>query len=77
MQTTQKPNLVPTEAAEYLERHWGIKRKPATLAKIRCVSSAGPIFFKVNRQILYPCSGLDEYAAALLSNPRRSTSEYR
>ena len=71
----EKPNLLPPEASEYLERQWGIKRKPATLAKLRCVSSDGPIFFKANRQILYPRSGLDEYAAALLSSPRRSTSD--
>jgi hypothetical protein len=71
----EKPNLPPAEASEYLERCWGIKRKPTTLAKLRCVSSDGPIFFKANRQILYPRSGLDEYAAALLSSPRRSTSD--
>lgn len=71
----EKPNLLPSEASEYLERSWGIKRKPATLAKLRCVSSNGPVFFKANRQVLYPRSGLDQYAAALLSSLRRSTSD--
>jgi hypothetical protein len=71
----KKPNLIPAEASEYLESRWGIKRKPATLAKLRCVSSDGPIFFKANRQILYPRAGLDRYAATLLSSPRRSTSD--
>jgi hypothetical protein len=72
---SEKPNLIPSEASEYLERRYGIRRKVATFAKLRCVSSDGPIFFKANRQILYPRSGLDQYAAALLSNLRRSTSD--
>jgi hypothetical protein len=73
--TVEKPNLVPLEASTYLEQRWGLRRRPATLAKLRCVSSDGPVFFKANRQVLYPRSGLDRYAAALLSNLRRSTSD--
>jgi hypothetical protein len=65
----------PPEACDYLKEHHGIRRKPTTLAKLRCVSSDGPIFFRANRQILYPEWGLDEYAASLLSSPRRSTSD--
>src|SRR5437016_178029 len=68
-------NFPPPEASEYLQTHWGIKRTPATLAKLRCVSSDGPIFLKANRHVLYPRSGLDEFAANLLSKPRRSTSD--
>ena len=75
MQPEKKPNYPPPAACEYLESQWGIKRTPATLAKLRCVSSNGPSFFKANRDILYPRTGLDEYAASLLSALRRSTSD--
>jgi hypothetical protein len=71
----EKTNFPPPEASEYLKTHWGIKRTPATLAKLRCVSSNGPVFYKANRQILYPRTGLDEYAVSLLSGLRRSTSD--
>ena len=65
----------PPEACDYLKERHGIRRTPATLAKLRCVSSEGPIFVKANRQVLYPEAGLDDYAASLLSSPRRSTSD--
>ena len=71
----EKPNLAPPEASAYLEQRWGIRRKPSTLAKLRCVSSDGPAFIKSNRDILYPRRALDEYAATLLSVLRRSTSD--
>ena len=73
---SEKPNLLPPEASEYLEKQHGVVRKVSTLAKLRCVSSDGPAFFKANRQILYPRSGLDQYAAKLLSALRRSTSDH-
>jgi hypothetical protein len=72
---SEKPNLSPAEASEYLLQAHGISRKPATLAKIRCVSSDGPVFIKANRTVLYPRPGLDEYARSLLSPPMRSTSD--
>ena len=75
--TVEKPNFAPPEASAYLEKYWGLRRKPSTLAKLRCVSSDGPVFFKANRQILYPRTGLDQYAASVLSALRRSTSDRR
>jgi hypothetical protein len=71
----EKPNYPPPEASEYLRNQWGIKRTPATLAKLRSIRSNGPVFLKANRNVLYPRTGLDEYAATLLSTPRRSTSD--
>jgi hypothetical protein len=76
MMETNDRKYFPPEACDYLKERHGITRKPTTLAKLRCVSSDGPIFLKANRQILYPQWGLDEYAAALLSSPRRSTSDH-
>ncbi len=70
-----KPNLNPREASEYLDANWGIRRAVPTLAKIRCLSSTGPLFIKANRGILYPREGLDAYARSLLSAPMRSTSD--
>lgn len=69
-----KPNLTPPEASYYLEERWGIRRVVPTLAKMRCVSSTGPVFIKANRGILYPREGLDAYALSLLSAPMHSTS---
>ncbi len=72
---TEKPNLRPTEASDYLERQWGISRKPSTLAKMRCISSDGPAFLKARRGVLYPREALDQYARRILSGLRHSTSE--
>ena len=70
-----KPNLTPREASAYLNQRWGIQRAVQTLAKLRCYSSAGPIFLKASRGVLYPREGLDAYALSMLSAPMRSTSE--
>jgi hypothetical protein len=71
---TTKPYLPPPEACVYLESRHGIKRKPSTLAKLRCIGG-GPRFIKAGRAILYPPSELDEYASSLFSELCASTSE--
>ena len=68
-------HLTPQEASDYLKRIFGIRRSPKTLAKLRCVSSSGPVFVRAGRSILYPTDGLDTYADAITSAPMRSTSD--
>ncbi len=70
-----KPNLTPLEASNFLRSRYGIRLAVKTLAKLRCVSSTGPIFVRAGRAILYPQDGLDAYASATVSAPMRSTSD--
>jgi hypothetical protein len=65
----------PKEACEYLLSEWGIRRRPVTLAKIRCLSSDGPTFVKAGRDVLYSRESLDAFARRLISAPRSSTSD--
>jgi hypothetical protein len=67
-------NLNPTQVSAYLAEKYGIKRSPKTLAKERCLGG-GPPFYKANRAVLYPESGLDTWAVNLLGPLVRSTSE--
>jgi hypothetical protein len=66
-------NLTPPEASDYLEKTYNIRRKPPTLAKLRCIGGS-PRFFKAGHGILYPENGLDEWAIELLGDLRDSTS---
>jgi hypothetical protein len=75
------PNIVQRryrrkEAAEYLEAHHGVKRAPATLAKL-AVIGGGPRFYKAGaRTVLYDADELDRWAVELLGRPLSSTSDY-
>jgi len=66
--------LSPAEACDILRDEFGIPRTPATLAKIRCISSDGPVFVKAGRLVRYPESELREWARSFLSPIMRSTS---
>jgi hypothetical protein len=68
------PNLSPAEASNYLLEHWGIRRSPQTLAKLRCLGGS-PNFFKAGRAILYPRDGLDSWSLTLLGEQVSSTSQ--
>ena len=70
-----RPHLTPPEASDYLRNKFGIRRAVKTLAKLRCVSSDGPIFVRVGRDILYPQDELDLYVQTMISAPMRSTSD--
>ena len=70
----EKFKIPPKEASEYLLSEWRISRKPATLAKLRCVSSEGPTFVRAGGAILYSTASLDEFARKLMSAPMTSTS---
>jgi hypothetical protein len=67
--------LPPPEAHQYLRQTHGISRTVQTLAKIRCTRDDGPAYVRDGRRVLYETDALDEYAARVLSAPRRSTRE--
>lgn len=60
-------------ASAYLRERHGIVRSPATLAKYACVGCPGgierPKIRKARRDVLYTPSGLDDFAARLISDP--------
>lgn len=62
------------EAATYLEEK-GLPISPKTLAKMATVGG-GPRFQRFNRRPVYTEEFLDEWIAARLSQPVRSTSEF-
>lgn len=68
-------NLTPAGLCTMLWEEFGIRRRPSTLAKIRCVSSDGPPFIKVNQAVLYPEEEARAWARSLMSPLRRSTSQ--
>lgn len=72
----EKPSsrLRRSEASQYLHEMHGIRRAPATLAKIACLGG-GPKFHHVGRVPLYPVEELDAYAASLISPLKASTSD--
>lgn len=63
-------------AARYLLEVHGVRRAPATLAKLACVGG-GPKFRKDGRWPLYSQQALDEWATGHLSPEVASTSELR
>ena len=63
------------QSSKYLFEVHGVRRTPATLAKLR-VLGTGPEFVKVgSRDVAYSKSSLDVFAQGLISRPMRSTSE--
>ena len=66
--------LPPRGACRLLFEEFGIKRAPATLAKLRVVGGSPP-FRKVNRAVLYAASDLRTWASAALSIKHNSTSD--
>jgi hypothetical protein len=75
MNDREKYLTPPKEACDYLLSEWGIRRRPVTLAKMRCVSSGGPKFVKAGRDVLYSLKSLDDYARSPISAPLSSTSD--
>jgi len=62
------------EASQYLLENYGIRRSPGTLAKLASIGG-GPSYRKVKRAVIYDPAALDEFAAAIISAPMRSTSD--
>lgn len=70
----RKPRLRSDEASLYLELMHGLRIAKATLNKWRSTRSDGPPFVKFGATCLYERIALDQWAAANISAPRRSTS---
>src|SRR5262245_57700531 len=71
----QRP-LDRREASQYLLERHGIKRSPATLAKLASIGG-GPLYRRAGRRrVIYDPPHLDEYAANILSAPATSSAEH-
>ncbi|MFZ2028819.1 MAG: hypothetical protein WAU68_00805 [Vitreimonas sp.] len=68
--------LTRKEASQYLSTI-GVRRKPATLAKLFCVGADGPPCVHDGRRPLYPKRLLHVWGVAQLTQLRRSSSEAR
>jgi hypothetical protein len=69
-----EPLLDTAGAAEYLTS-LGISRSPATLVRQRSTGGLTPPFRSVGRSIRYSPSDLRAWVSAVVSAPRRSTSD--
>jgi hypothetical protein len=67
-------NLSPNLACQLLNDEFGIRRTPATMAKLRCLGGS-PEYQKAGRAVLYSENALREWAHSMLSAPRRNTSD--
>lgn len=63
-----------SEASDYLRQRYGIRAKPATLAKYASLGG-GPIFRHAGRNVVYLQEDLDTWALARMGPSLRSTSE--
>jgi hypothetical protein len=61
-------------AGEYLKQKFGFGAG-ATLSKIACVSSDGPLFRRAGRVVLYRREDLDAWALSKIGAPQKSTSD--
>lgn len=68
--------LTREEASAYLATI-GVRRRPATLAKLFCSRSDGPPCIHDGRKPYYPKRQLHEWGMRQLTQPRRSSSEKR
>ena len=73
---TEEMLLTRKEASTELLR-MGIRRSPATLAKIFCTRSDGPPCVHLGRTPYYPRHRLHDWARSQLTAPRSSSSEPR
>ena len=62
-------------AGEYLKTTYG-SGTANTLAKLASIGG-GPVFRKASRRVLYEIPDLDAWAQAKISEPIRSTAEFR
>jgi hypothetical protein len=67
--------LTPPEACKFLREELGIKRTPATLAKQRAVGGNAPPYRKLNRNVYYSVSDLQNWASAALGTRYRTTCD--
>lgn len=74
--TNVERRMSRVEACDYLEKVWGILRKPSTLAAY-ATNGGGPVFQKDGRFPKYTASNLDQYAKETLGEPITSNCELR
>jgi hypothetical protein len=67
--------LPPQDACEFLYKEYGIRRTPATLAKLRVVGGNAPPYRKLNRSIYYSSNDLRDWAEAGLNTRYHATSD--
>jgi hypothetical protein len=70
-----RPLLRRDGASRYLLEVWGIRRAPATLAKLAVVGG-GPRFHRLGRWPMYGPLDLDAWARELIGEARASTAEH-
>jgi hypothetical protein len=70
-----RPLLRRDGASRYLLEAWGVRRAPATLAKLAVVGG-GPRFYRAGRWPMYDRADLDAWARELIGETRTSTSEH-
>lgn len=75
LQQPQRPLLRRAAACDYLWRVWGIRRAPATLAKLACIGG-GPKFRRCGRWPMHAEEDIDQYARDLLGELVESTSAW-
>lgn len=63
-----------SEASYYLRQRYGIRAKPATLAKYASLGG-GPVFRHAGRNVVYLQKDLDSWALNRMGPTVRSTSE--
>lgn len=68
--------LTREEASAYLATI-GVRRRPATLAKLFCMRSDGPPCIHDGRKPFYPKKQLHAWGVRQLTAPRQSSSERR
>ena len=68
--------LTRREAVDYLRNEWGMRRTIGTLGNL-AVKGGGPEFQKDGHRTLYSTTALDTWAARKLSQPIKSTAEFR
>ena len=64
-----------SQAAAYVQTTWGIPCSPKWLAKLACVGTDGPPFFKAGRTPMYDPIDLDAWAKERQGTKWRSTTE--
>ena len=73
---SKAPRLTRREAVEYLRSEWGMRRTIGTLGNL-AVKGGGPEFQRDGHRVLYTPDSLDTWAARQLSQPVKSTAEFR
>jgi hypothetical protein len=67
--------LSPPLACKFLLDEFGIKRTPATLAKLRVIGGNAPPYRKLGRSVYYALNDLSDWATGALNTRHCTTSD--